>query len=574
MPIGRGEDTCGDGQAAVTLCGWYDCSVPILVPVHPLFGDGVRAERAVWEVLRDQLPDEAVLFHSLRLQERQHEYEADIVVLIPDAGWAVIEVKGGDVRRQGGSWEQRQKGQWRPVDPVGQAQNCRHVLQRYLARHGSQAEHSRAVHLVAIPSCDAGGRFEAPGFPRALLIDRQDLKEAFQKLLRALDLHGQGSAPLSSHGSVEMTRLLTGPNLATTDMFAFHAEHEERVRQMTQDQTRILDFLRKQHRVAVVGGAGSGKTWLALEQTRRLVKEGQSVALVCYSRGLARFLQRVTAQWKPRERPSYVGLFHDLPVRWGAPRGQEDDSTWWEEELPAWLGRLATERPEADRFDSIVVDEGQDFSASWWPPTLLALKNRDTGGLYVFLDEGQRVFDRLDATPIEMAPFPLDRNIRNTKRIAQVFGSLCLEQPKYEGLEGPPVKFVACKSEGAVDAADDEVQRLTEVQGWPPGSVVLLTTNHRHPVQSDMVERAGWDAYWDDFFAAEDVFYGHVLGFKGLERPVVVLAVNGFREVSRAKEMLYVGLSRAQTLLVVCGDPELIAAVGGEAVRRRLTGAG
>jgi hypothetical protein len=282
-----------------------------------------------------------------------------------------------------------------------------------------------------------------------------------------------------------------------------------------------------------------------------LAKDGQSVALVCYSRGLAHFLQRVTAEWKPRERPSYVGLFHELPVTWGAPQGEEDDSSWWEEELPAWLGRLAAERPAVDRFDSIVVDEGQDFSASWWPPTVMALKDPDTGGLYVFLDEGQRVFARLGATPIELAPFPLDRNIRNTKRIAQVFGSLCLEQPRYEGLEGPAVQFVACSSDDAVDAADTEVQRLTEVEGWPPGSVVLLTTRHRHPVQAEMVEGVGWDAYWDDFFAGEDVFYGHVLGFKGLERPVVVLAVNGFRDVSRAKEMLYVGLSRARTLLVV-----------------------
>ena len=41
-----------------------------------------------------------------------------------------------------------------------------------------------------------------------------------------------------------------------------------------------------------------------------------------------------------------------------------------------------------------------------------------------------------------------------------------------------------------------------------------------------------------------------MLGFKGLERPVVVLAVNGFRDLSRAKEMLYVGLRRVQTLLL------------------------
>jgi hypothetical protein len=397
------------------------------------------------------------------------------------------------------------------------------------------------------------------------------VKEVIHRMLSALDQHGEGSAPLSPSGTVEMTKLLTGSNLMPAGVFAFHAEHEERVRQLTQDQTRILGFLRNQTRVAVVGGAGSGKTWLALEQARLLARDGQSVALVCYSRGLARFLQRVTAEWRRRERPSYVGLFHDLPVKWGAPVGEEDNSAWFEEELPAWLGRLAAERPAADRFDSIVVDEGQDFSASWWPPTLLALKDPDKGGLYVFLDEGQRVFDRLDASPIELAPFVLDRNLRNTKRIAQVFGSLCLDQQKYDGLDGPAVKFVACSSDEAVDAADTEVERLTEVEGWPPGSVALLTTKHRHPVQTDAVERAGWDGYWDEFFAGEDVFYGHVLGFKGLERPVVVLAVNGFRDLSRAKEMLYVGLSRAQTLLVVCGDPELIATVGGEAVRRRLT---
>jgi hypothetical protein len=69
----------------------------------------------------------------------------------------------------------------------------------------------------------------------------------------------------------------------------------------------------------------------------------------------------------------------------------------------------------------------------------------------------------------------------------------------------------------------------------------------------------------------DDVFFGHVLGFKGLERPAVVLAVNGFgRGAERAKEKLYVGLSRARDLLVVCGDPGVIKEVGGEGVLRRL----
>jgi ATP-dependent exoDNAse (exonuclease V) beta subunit len=44
----------------------------------------------------------------------------------------------------------------------------------------------------------------------------------------------------------------------------------------------------------------------------------------------------------------------------------------------------------------------------------------------------------------------------------------------------------------------------------------------------------------------------HVLGFKGLERRVV-LAVNEREPTERSRERLYVGLSRARDRLVVCG---------------------
>lgn len=54
-----------------------------------------------------------------------------------------------------------------------------------------------------------------------------------------------------------------------------------------------------------------------------------------------------------------------------------------------------------------------------------------------------------------------------------------------------------------------------------------------------------------------------MLGFKGIERSVVILCVNGFKDMARAAEQLYVGLSRARSLLVIVGDPELIADAGG-----------
>lgn len=119
-------------------------------------------------------------------------------------------------------------------------------------------------------------------------------------------------------------------------------------------------------------------------------------------------------------------------------------------------------------------------------------------------------------------------------------------------------------------AADDELTGLM-AEGWPNDALALVTTYHRHPVQVQRVQARGHDGYWDSFWDADDAFYGHVLGFKGLERPAVVLAVNGFRDPTRATEMLYVGLSRARDLLVVCGDPELIRQHAGDGVLRRLT---
>lgn len=50
----------------------------------------------------------------------------------------------------------------------------------------------------------------------------------------------------------------------------------------------------------------------------------------------------------------------------------------------------------------------------------------------------------------------------------------------------------------------------------------------------------------------------------------MVLAVNGLRDQNRGREYLYVGLSRARSCLVVCGDLDQISAVGETGLRRRL----
>ena len=54
------------------------------------------------------------------------------------------------------------------------------------------------------------------------------------------------------------------------------------------------------------------------------------------------------------------------------------------------------------RFDTIVVDEAQDFADTWRDPLLAAPKDDETGGIYVFSDEDQRVFNRHGSPPVPL----------------------------------------------------------------------------------------------------------------------------------------------------------------------------
>ncbi len=527
-----------------------------------------RGEQAVWEALERQLPADSAVFYSVRLPQGSSEREIDFVVAVPDLGIAVLEVKGGRVYRaeDGTFWSQRgDEHKKLRQSPMEQASEVRHLLTEWLRARDLLAGHARIQHLVVLPHTNTEA-YDAHDFRATQVVDTRDMPHLGKRLFTAIQ-DGDGFAPLTRDGYAQLTRVLM-PALTTEADPAAAAEAEEIADRMSTELADRVAEWRYFPRLRVIGGAGTGKTWLAMAQAKRLAKEGKQVALVCYSRGLAAFLRREAADWpKP---PAYVGLFHELATHWGGGAPDEaGDSAYWEDTLPRALHAVASAQDPARRFDAIVVDEGQDFGAHWWVSLQACLREPDEGGMYVFLDGDQRVFPRDGEVPISTPPIALSRNLRNTQRIAGTFGSLVTDRTTAKGLKGAKVRYVACSTEEAICRADDAMDLLDEV--WEPGQLALLTTHHRHPVHAEVVlQPGGWDTYWDDYFAGESVCYGTVSGFKGLERSCVVLCVNGFSDSAHAKEMLYVGLSRARSQLVVVGDLDAITAVGGEGVRKRL----
>lgn len=516
------------------------------------------------------------MFHGVRLQDGRREHEIDVLVVWPGRGLAVIEVKGGHITHDGDGWHQSDRTGRRRINPVGQAQSARHALQNLLRANGVRAASARIVHLVAFPFVELPPAWQALELARTMVIDRTDLNAPFGaagRVERAIEDFGQRSSRLVEQDVPQLEAAIHS-QLDESPATGI-AEHEAVLEQRTREQRIVLDLLASQVRAQVTGNAGSGKTWMAMEQARRLARDGRRVALVCYSRGLGKSFQREVAQWRPAERPAYVGLFHDIAQQWGGPMppddsaSAEEQSEYYETGLPIALRQLAERQPASQLFEGIVVDEAQDFGALWWPALEACMRDPATGRLFVFMDADQTLFPRDGRPPIDTPPFALKLNLRSTKQIAQVFGALTDVQIEPRGGDGPPVGIVDVPYADALEAADDVVEGLLDGP-WRPGQVALLTTGSRHTEQRNLVEVNGIDAYWDDFFAEQDVFYAHVLNFKGLERSAVVLAVNGFRDRERARSLLYTGMSRARSLLVLVGPRAEIEAIGGHALSSRL----
>ena len=73
-----------------------------------------------------------------------------------------------------------------------------------------------------------------------------------------------------------------------------------------------------------------------------------------------------------------------------------------------------SEEPLFEKFDALVVDEGQDFSDIWWT----ALNNiiKEDGYLYVFYDGNQSIFNSHGTFVNELTRYDLSENFQKFQK--------------------------------------------------------------------------------------------------------------------------------------------------------------
>lgn len=137
-----------------------------------------KADRQVVAALQGQLARDEILLTHLRITDSADgDVEIDVVVLFPDLGAAVLEIKGGHVRYDHGEWTTNRGSYSRRIHPVDQARKGKHALRRFLDRQTEwNAPLLRSQWFVAMPQTDVTGDMGPEG-RRECLIGRGDLAQ-------------------------------------------------------------------------------------------------------------------------------------------------------------------------------------------------------------------------------------------------------------------------------------------------------------------------------------------------------------------------------------------------------------
>ena len=570
---------------------------------------GKAAEQLVTERLRAALPSpefhlypNAEWLGPMRDGGPARDGEADLVVVHEEMGILVLEVKSGAPSRDG-------QGRWwiggheLSRDPFTQAKDSKHQLVRKLQALPSWPPRTepRAGHAIALPDVDLaslprGHALLGADAPRELVLDAQALETA-ESIRRWVDGaykywlgDGTRGAPLGANG-IRLVDEILAPTWSLHRLVRGRIEDDRsELLAASGEQALILNRTKRFRRLEVVGPAGSGKSMLAAEKARLLAREGYRTLLVCFNQRLATSLIRELAE-AHAPAPGALGptgldvtTFHRLCERLGAEAGvlptrpAPIPQAWWDETLPAAAEAAIDALPNA-RYHAIVVDEGQDFEASWFD--LLERLLIDPGDVFwVFHDPGQALIRTDVVAGLGFERLELFENHRNPGSIAELAARF------YRGDEEPTAfreterRYTIIGAEPGQptrDALRKTLHRLIEEERVAPFRIAVLSGaradasevwRHRRFGNACLENAALHDDGTSRGLAPEDVpdepnevLFETSRRFKGMEREVVVL-VELPTEGERLDELLYVGLTRATTELVVIAPPELVRRLG------------
>lgn len=512
-------------------------------------------EKAIVKALQS-LSDDYVVFYSVSWQKRMKNGqitwgESDFTIFHPERGILVVEVKSGKITYRNGECFQTRldNGETRKLlDPLVQADRSKYQFKNLIEANLKKDEQVLVEKIVWFPSIEFSNSNVTdlpPSYDRRIILDANALKDPEYYLKQAYDYYrGEEFTCLKDTSIAKIINLLAPVFDLVPSLGSTKEEKEQSFLRLTKEQALILDYITEQRKATVQGGAGTGKTLLAIEQAKRMAEEGKTLFL-CFNKMLYNHL-------KSNYKLDNVDFYniHSFLQKYGNDFENVND----ENEYMEALSELDIDSLEYENF---IIDEAQDFYGKVidYFSNVADIKN---GKFYVFYDKNQLIYYKNGLKWLEKSEcrLVLNKICRNTKEIAVTASSpLNLEIKRYNEMttgEMPVLNIVKNK-----DKVNNTLKRIInryKKQGFNNNEIVILTLTTEEKSILNGVKNIGGNEIVrmpND----KDILFTTSKKFKGLEALAIIVVDfdNKVLDDEFKKRNFYVASSRAkQKLDLIC----------------------
>ena len=511
------------------------------------------------------LPDNYTIFYSKKFKGTgswKEEGEVDFIIFDGSRTLLCMEVKGGRISYDGKEDCWRQNDNLLVPQPDQQAADGMRAILKFVEREGKDLNFG---WVLGFPDCLLPEDFRPPSrIPKQVIIDQEGFTNIQLALSRSEEYYKQNyhKSGIPRVAAKSLIGRLTRSVEFISKVGIRVARDSQQLIQVTEEQFRVLEDLEINPKIAIRGFAGTGKTILATEFAKRLAVRGYRTLLLFFNRTIANTVRRSFDRESSIDCKTFFGFAREMISEqdpgWWERNSKPSDEEFWEVDVPIKLFDLPTDNLE--KYDAIIVDEGQDFRSDWYEYLESLLNQSREGRFVVFYDEIQGLFGRWQELPWggeNIARKQLTENCRNTRSIISYLNHHNPTEmtPFTSSPQGEEVCERRVRNrEQAKELFIEDVKTLLK-QGVSPGQIIVLLNETKREscladvtsIESTKLESLG--RYYDD--NSSSIRFTTINVFKGLEADVVFLFVHNETLKEKLSKALYVQGSRARVILYV-----------------------
>ena len=543
-------------------------------------------ERMVFDILKqNEFTKDWIVLHSLNLSQHVKRLygEIDFLLLIPNGGIYVMEVKGGDVKCVNGVWYYKDRfnnTHTSNIGPFNQARDAMFSLKAAIEKEFGKGHKLTRVltgFVCAFPHIQFD--IHSVEFESWQILDKDSihvgLEDFFTQLINHYIQKYIGQRWFSVSESLPtLIDLFTLRDFLRGDFEKVRTikdklgEFDKQVKSYTAEQYRVLDHIQQNDRCLIQGSAGTGKTMIALESAVRASQGGKKVFLTCFNRLIGEWM---SSQLKDYRNSITVCSLHAFLFEesrgFDYDQSQVDKQDFYTKYIPQLLTDIYNKGLN-EKFDQLIIDEGQDLIREEYLRLFDSmLKGGMSDGQWEIYGDfekqaiystisKEKMLSQVDKTAYS-SKFFLKTNCRNTKQIGEETSLISgFISPPYllEFLEGIPVEYVFYENSiEQVEILEHQLSKLSG-NGLPANEIVILSPKKLENSCSNSV--SGFNIkeinHISELYSEHTYFrFATIHSFKGLESNYILITDIDDLSSERAKSLLYTGMSRARYGLIL-----------------------